>query len=113
VHRQLNPHRIYTAPGGDELRLPGRSLVPVRNVGHHMYTDAVLHASDNEVPEGMLDPSGEWNDDDFDMLANGYLANAWSRTPYCAIMASPTTTATSAICDPTPRMRSFLIRLSV
>lgn len=55
VVRTLNPDRVYTAIDGSELRLPGRSVQLVRNVGQHLKTDAVLTPDGEEVHETLLD----------------------------------------------------------
>lgn len=53
--RSLNSDRNYIAPDGSNLRLSGRSLMLVRNVGHLMTNPAILDQNGDEVPEGILD----------------------------------------------------------
>jgi malate synthase len=52
--RRLNPDRRYRTPAGSELVLPGRSLMLVRNVGHHMLSDSVA-LNGAPIPETFID----------------------------------------------------------
>jgi malate synthase len=53
--RELDPDRAYITSEGNDLVLPGRSLMLVRNVGHLMTNPGVLDSQGNEVPEGIID----------------------------------------------------------
>ena len=57
--RGLNADRVYTAPNGGEVRLHGRSLMFLRNVGHLMTNPAILwkdaQGQQREIPEGIMD----------------------------------------------------------
>jgi len=55
LERHLEPDHVYNAPACGTVTVPGRSLMLVRNVGHHMYTDAVLDSQGHETPETFLD----------------------------------------------------------
>ncbi|WP_404300773.1 malate synthase G [Alicycliphilus denitrificans] len=54
--RGLAADREYTGANGQPVRLHGRSLMFVRNVGHLMTNPAILWGSEGkEIPEGILD----------------------------------------------------------
>jgi len=53
VRRMQGDHALRD-PAGVSQTLPGRAVCLVRNVGHHMFTDAVM-SDVGQVPEGFLD----------------------------------------------------------
>jgi malate synthase len=54
IVRRLNGDRQYLRLSGPDLVLPGRSLMLVRNVGHHMMSDAVT-LNGKPIPETFID----------------------------------------------------------
>ena len=55
LERKLNPDRSYISKEGKGLKLHGRSLLLIRNVGHLMTNPSILLKDGSEVPEGIMD----------------------------------------------------------
>lgn len=53
--RTMNADREYTGVNGETVKLKGRSMLFIRNVGHLMTNPAMLDKDGNEVPEGIMD----------------------------------------------------------
>ncbi|MEK9802304.1 MAG: malate synthase G [Curvibacter sp.] len=53
--RRLNADRVYKGANGEEIKLHGRSLLFIRNVGHLMTNPAILYGDGSEIHEGIMD----------------------------------------------------------
>tara|TARA_B100000902_G_scaffold94460_1_gene97377 strand:- start:2249 stop:4408 length:2160 start_codon:yes stop_codon:yes gene_type:complete len=55
LERKLNPDRSYISKEGKDLKLHGRSLLLIRNVGHLMTNPSIILKDGSEIPEGIMD----------------------------------------------------------
>ncbi len=55
LERKLNPNRSYISKEGKGLKLHGRSLLLIRNVGHLMTSPSIILKDGSEIPEGLMD----------------------------------------------------------
>ena len=55
LERKLNPDRSYISKNGKKLKLHGRSLLLIRNVGHLMTNPSIILKDGQEIPEGIMD----------------------------------------------------------
>ena len=55
LERKLNPDRSYISKDGKGLKLHGRSLLLIRNVGHLMTNPSIILKNGDEIPEGIMD----------------------------------------------------------
>ena len=55
LERKLNPDRSFISKEGKGLKLNGRSLLLIRNVGHLMTNSSIFLKDESEIPEGIMD----------------------------------------------------------
>ncbi len=53
--RKLNANKEFFTPDGKSFKVPSKSLMLIRNVGHLMTNPSVLLSDGTEIPEGILD----------------------------------------------------------
>ena len=82
INRRLAPDKTWSSPDGSTFTLPGRSLLLIRNVGLHMYTDAVVTAAREEIPEGFLDAMITTFAAIHDLKGNGKYTNSKTGSVY-------------------------------